>query len=171
MVNSREAQIKLQKVNSFKWISFTNPPSPKYPANGALTLGNGITGSKNPRDGEWLGWEGADFGIVLEPKINKPYSRISIGFLQNQGSWIFLPKSVQVEISNDGKAFVKVEKKILGNAKNDPVKIIKRVTFSFYPKDYQYIRISAENQGVCPQWHPGSGNKAWIFVDEITIGS
>jgi len=169
MVGSRVVQMKLQKVNSFKWISFSNPPSSKYPANGPLTLGNGVTGSVNFNDHQWLGWEGADFGIVLEPKINKPYSGISIGFLQDQGSWIFLPKKVKVEVSNDGKTFVKVAEKNLGTAIKDPGKIIKRVTFSFYPKEYKYVRITAENQGVCPSWHPGAGGKAWLFVDEIMV--
>ena len=27
----------------------------------------------------------------------------------------------------------------------------------------------AENRGRCPDWHPGAGEKAWIFADEITI--
>ncbi len=33
----------------------------------------------------------------------------------------------------------------------------------------RFIKIAAKNIGVCPKWHPGSGNKAWIFIDEITI--
>ena len=33
----------------------------------------------------------------------------------------------------------------------------------------RYIKIKAENYGVCPDWHLGAGGKTWIFVDEITI--
>ena len=33
----------------------------------------------------------------------------------------------------------------------------------------RYIKIKAENYGVCPEWHLGAGGKTWVFVDEITI--
>ena len=33
----------------------------------------------------------------------------------------------------------------------------------------RYIKIKAENYGICPDWHLGAGGKTWIFVDEITI--
>jgi hypothetical protein len=29
--------------------------------------------------------------------------------------------------------------------------------------------MEAKNIGVCPDWHPGKGEKAWIFVDEIIV--
>jgi alpha-L-fucosidase len=43
--------------------------------------------------------------------------------------------------------------------------------FSLKLKDAsaRYIRMVAKNRGVCPAWHPGTGNKAWIFADEIEI--
>jgi len=31
----------------------------------------------------------------------------------------------------------------------------------------RYLKIIAQNIGVCPEWHPGAGGKAWVFVDEI----
>ena len=33
----------------------------------------------------------------------------------------------------------------------------------------RYIRVHAKNVAICPQWHKGAGNKAWLFVDEIII--
>jgi putative alpha-1,2-mannosidase len=33
----------------------------------------------------------------------------------------------------------------------------------------RYIRMIARNRGICPPWHPGAGNKAMIFADEISI--
>jgi hypothetical protein len=33
----------------------------------------------------------------------------------------------------------------------------------------RYVRVKAENIGVCPKWHSGAGNKAWLFVDEIMV--
>ena len=33
----------------------------------------------------------------------------------------------------------------------------------------RYIKIEAVNYGVCPGWHPGSGNDTWMFFDEIEV--
>jgi hypothetical protein len=33
----------------------------------------------------------------------------------------------------------------------------------------KYIHLVAENLGICPSWHPGKGQKAWLFADEITV--
>jgi len=37
------------------------------------------------------------------------------------------------------------------------------------PLQARYVRVYAENLGVCPPWHPGHGGKAWLFVDEIIV--
>lgn len=37
------------------------------------------------------------------------------------------------------------------------------------PIKTRYIRVEAVNIGVCPEWHPGKGQKAWIFADEIVV--
>jgi hypothetical protein len=29
--------------------------------------------------------------------------------------------------------------------------------------------VEAIDIGVCPEWHPGKGQKAWIFADEILV--
>ena len=33
----------------------------------------------------------------------------------------------------------------------------------------RYVKVFARNYGTIPQWHPGAGYPAFIFVDEITI--
>jgi hypothetical protein len=33
----------------------------------------------------------------------------------------------------------------------------------------RYIRVSAKNIGVCPEWHAGAGGKTWLFVDEVIV--
>ncbi|HPG33949.1 MAG TPA: hypothetical protein PLM34_08850, partial [Lentimicrobium sp.] len=35
----------------------------------------------------------------------------------------------------------------------------------------RYIKITAKNRGICPDDQPGSGNKAWLFMDEVMINS
>ena len=37
------------------------------------------------------------------------------------------------------------------------------------PVKAHFVRIRAINLGVIPDWHPGAGYKAYIFVDEVFI--
>jgi hexosaminidase len=33
----------------------------------------------------------------------------------------------------------------------------------------RYVRVTAKSVGLCPPWHPGRGQNAWLFVDEIIV--
>ena len=33
----------------------------------------------------------------------------------------------------------------------------------------RYIKVKAESIKKCPEWHPGAGGKAWLFIDEIVV--
>jgi len=33
----------------------------------------------------------------------------------------------------------------------------------------RYLKVKAKNHGKIPAWHPGSGNDAFIFIDEVQI--
>ena len=37
------------------------------------------------------------------------------------------------------------------------------------PVRARYVRVRAYNLGKIPSWHPGAGDDAFIFVDEIFI--
>lgn len=108
--------------------------------------------------------------------LGKPQmiSKLGAGFLQDAGSWIWVPRLVQFEISLDGQNFVRVleipndvpdgsnPEFNVGTLAKDFVKDISR-------QEARYVRVRAVNYGKIPAWHPGSGGDAWIFVDEIII--
>ena len=33
----------------------------------------------------------------------------------------------------------------------------------------RYVKMVAKNLGICTDWHVGTGQKAWIFCDELVI--
>jgi hypothetical protein len=33
--------------------------------------------------------------------------------------------------------------------------------------EYKYFKIVAKPLSKLPSWHPGAGQKAWVFIDEI----
>jgi hexosaminidase len=42
-----------------------------------------------------------------------------------------------------------------------------KVPFSYNCRA-RYVKVVATNFGKIPDWHPGKGEPAWLFVDEIT---
>ncbi len=143
--------------------------SPRYPGGGALGLTDGIRGSLNFRDGLWQGFEGNNFSAELDLGEAVTLNRISIGFLQVTSSWIFFPASLSISVSSDGVVFTKVAEDRLDSLWKNPKAMIRDFAVTLDRVQARHIRLVAESIGVCPEWHPGAGGKAWIFVDEIIV--
>lgn len=145
--------------------------SNQYAAGGKLALIDGIIGGNEFRTGDWQGYWAQD--IVLELTISgaRSLSGIEIGCLSDMKSWIFLPKTVLFEGSTDGINF-----ELLGEVTSKqetekdmaPHKAPYSVGWNT-SKTFKKIRITVKNPGKCPQWHLGSGNDTWLFVDEILL--
>jgi hypothetical protein len=96
-------------------------------------------------------------------------SKIAATFLQDQKSWIFMPVSVEFSISRNNYDYRTIA--ILENQISDdlPEAIIQEFAKDGMNESGRFIRVRAVNRGICPAWHVGAGEKAWIFVDEITV--
>ncbi|MBL7826690.1 MAG: chitobiase/beta-hexosaminidase C-terminal domain-containing protein [Saprospiraceae bacterium] len=143
------------------------PWHPKYKAGGSFALIDGVHGSDQFNDGKWQGFSGDDLDVLIELDSVREIKEITAGFLENTQAWIFYPQNVTFSVSLDGKNFepvglVQVER---SKAQRPP----QRTTLSVdcAPKQVRYIKVKASSQGVCPDWHPGKGQKCWLFVDEI----
>ena len=151
-----------------KKIALKNQFSPRYAGHGASTLVDGIRGSQDFDDGQWLGFEADDFEAWIDLGKAVEIRQVSTGFLEDQNSWIFMPLEVEVALSLDDKEY-HVVKKITGKTKINPEAQIKDFTARFAPQKARFVRIRAKNVGTCPNWHQGAGGKAWLFVDEIMV--
>src|SRR6185295_452201 len=78
---------------------------PQYAASGELALIDGIRGNNNFSTGAWQGYQGQDFRAVIDLGKLQTVTSVGAGFLQDVGSWIWMPKRVEFEFSDDGKAF------------------------------------------------------------------
>ncbi|MDZ7263967.1 MAG: glycoside hydrolase family 20 protein [candidate division KSB1 bacterium] len=143
--------------------------SPKYAAAGNLALTDGITGSLNFRDGFWQGFEQDDLEAIIDLGKIERFRKIGVTFLQNAGSWIFMPRVVEYGISDDGDKFETVARVENDIPTDYPEAIIKEFKAKVPDAKARYIKIFAQNIGVCPPNHPGAGGKAWLFVDEIVV--
>jgi len=159
---------KKQGVIKFKVMPGTEYSS-RYTGGGPDAVVDNIRGSYDFDDNNWQGYEGVDFITTADLGIVQSLKYISAGFLQNQESWIFMPDSVTFEISDDGQIY-----KLIGTAQNtiserQAGSVIHDFSIELQQASARYIRIRATNRRTCPDWHPGSGSKSWLFVDEIII--
>lgn len=151
-------------------VALRNDPTEPYTCNGAQSLTDGKGGIMDYRH-SWLGF----FGQTLDATIslgNKPIdvSEINMDFYFYALSWIFLPESIEYFISNDNRHWTSVglhkptHREVLATPSIETF-----TTTLAKPRKARYVRIVAKPLPSIPSWHRATGQKAWIFTDEVII--
>jgi hypothetical protein len=171
MKNGQKSKRVMQhfyRIPEDKIVQVLSPVNPLYTAGGPDALIDGITGEANYRTGEWQSYEGTDFEALIDLKKRKPVTYVAAHFLQDVGSWIWMPAKVIFEASEDNIHFT-----LLGEVNNT----VSDKTYNPSVKEFgvktnllaRYIRLKAINYGKIPDWHAGKGGDAHIFIDEVII--
>ena len=163
------ATARYHKIPHNWTINLTSKYSSQYTGGGDFALIDGIRGTTNWSGGGWQGYQGQDLVAVIDLGKIQNVSKLGAGFLQDIDSWIWMPRSVDFEVSLDGREF-----RLAGSLTSDVSEkqsgvVIKDFVKEIQPQKIRYIRIHARNYGKIPSWHPAHNGDAWIFVDEITI--
>jgi hexosaminidase len=150
-----------------KKISITTAPSPKYPGQGgAFSLVNGIFSGKGLSYPDWLGWEGGDLEATIDLGKTTSFDSVRMHTIEQNGSWIYLPKYVEVLTSNDGTSFTSVGKSSTFVPDNFTMGWI---NVGMPHQSARFIKLVAKNYGTIADGLPGAGNRAWLFADEIQV--
>ena len=166
---SQQMDAQFIKIPKNRKIFLKTSYAGQYAAGGDLALIDFLVGGDNFRTGAWQGYEGVDINAVVDLGAIQPIKKLSLGCIQDQDAWIFMPSEVTWWISDDGENFTQ-----LSTVSNDVDEhyagtITKNFSISQKNMKARYVKVLARNRGVCPPWHPGAGSKAWIFADEIII--
>lgn len=134
-----------------------------YKGKEAVGMVNVIRGTKNFHDGQWQAWLGNDMELVIDLEAPTTVSKISVGAMEDQGSGIYFPISVEAFVSIDGENYERVggverEFKYEGSPE------LKDFIVDFEEEKAQYIKVRATNLG-----EPPHGGGSWLFVDEIIV--
>ena len=149
----------LHCLSTGRQVVYRTPYSPKYAAVGDGSLTDGLRGDWNYGDGRWQGWLDTDIDLVVDLGECCSVKHIAADFMQGFYADIWMPRAVEISVSNDNKAYT-----MLATVEND-------VPFDFRQDCYRtfgwtgesqgrYIRLKAFHNG-----HPGG----WIFTDEIIV--
>ena len=166
--------VALRQFNrlNIKNTTFVTPPSERYGKDADIALMDGKKGVPHDYQNDWLGFEGVDMEATIELAVPTKINTVKIGLCHEPNDWVVWPKSVWVCFSYDGEEYTEWQfAELPVFDRPDKMQGFGRIEARARVdgKQWKYVRVKVENQGVLPEWHPYAGQKAWIMVDEVVI--
>ena len=151
-------------------VRLITTPDPKYPAQRDATIANGIKSEGSPSSGKWLGYRDQDFQAYLLFKKPVKAQNVTLSMLRNVKGFIFPPIRVEVWGGKDEKSLklLKVLTPEMPNEKTGNGENLS-IEADFQQQELSCIKLIAKPLAKLPPWHPGKGEKAWVFVDEVFV--
>jgi len=153
-----------------KEVRMLSRPASQYPGLGTETFTNSqLAAISNTRDANWIGYR--DEPCVLEVEFEKPVAvqRLVLNFACHIPQYIFPPTRIRVYGGNSLQTM-----QLIGSTLLKPIvpaekeKVLSDTgQLSLSGKKCRYFRIEADNLSKIPAWHPGKGERGWLFIDEI----
>ena len=148
-----------------------SPPNEKYTGNGTTTLFDNEGGIADMHSKNFLGYQqdSVEINMMLDKK--QPIHSVLVDFLRDEGSWIFPPQRITIFYFDDTKKeFEMMSKKeiiadTIAKANACVFELIKAGT----KVNTDRLKIVVQPLQLIPEWHPGKGKQAWLFIDEIKI--
>ena len=156
------------RIDGQRTIALENKYANQYSAGGDKALIDGLRGGEDFRTGEWQGFMGQDLVAMIDLGKVVKLNRVGLSMLQDQKSWIWLPKEVTISWSTNQRQWSSRTISHDVDAKAEGGLLFELWT-EILNKKARYISIVAKNAGPCPDWHPGKGGQTWIFADEVLI--
>ncbi len=139
-------------------VKLLTEPNSKYSNHGELALVDGIKGHRPWKGNEWLGFDVDTISWIVDLKKSALIESFDLGFLDAQGSWIYLPKSIQLYVSTDQKKWTLLPKQLPVENFHQEIK-----------KTGRYIKVVLISNNKIAKGFPGEGYHPWTFVDEMEI--
>lgn len=155
--------VRVPRITNVKNIRLVNPPNKGYPGGGAQSLMDLKKGGLNFRDPVWMGFSGDTIEVHLEFDEIREVKKVIVSTMMNQGAWIFLPQSIEVE--TEGGIFVGQ----IHNPGKQAADLLSYEVVRLNSVKADYLRIRIIPMAAIPDWHPGAGHAPWFFIDEIII--
>ncbi len=148
-----------------------SPANEKFPGNGSATLFDNRGGIADLHNKNFLGYQNDSVEINVTLDKKQIIHSLLLDFLQDNGSWIFLPRRIQVFYFDNSKNSYE----IFGAKEIAPGTVIKGSSTVFEminagkKINSNRLRIILEPLQSIPEGHPGKGTPAWLFIDELKI--
>ena len=134
------------------------------------SLVDGLRGGTTFNSDSFVAWNEEPMDVTIDMGEDaQAYSSVTICILVDKLNYIFAPSSVEVSLSDDGESFDSVAHlDVITDRPSDP-DCLREIPVSFRESNARYIRVKAPVVNPIPDWHPGRGHSAFVFVDEIVV--
>jgi len=166
--------VQVQFIQTFDELEpleayLTQPSSALYPGLGVTTLLDQEKGHADLSSGRWLGFEGKNLEYTLKLNQKEQPGALVVSTLSAPGSWIFPPRRIEIRASRHKKRGFRQIAAFDLQASDHPSNEEKIYTLPLRKHRARYWRVLVQHYGPLPDWHPGKGKPAWLFVDEILL--
>ncbi|MGM9791926.1 MAG: beta-N-acetylhexosaminidase [Candidatus Cryptobacteroides sp.] len=143
-------------------------PHSSYRFHAPQELLDGKRGDKTFASGAWIGFEGEPLALAVQ--LKKKVSSVTIECLSDKGNYIFAPVWMKVSASEDGENYTQLGHIAFPAEGPDEADGIRSYTLSLEePCKVKWLKVEAATIDTLPDWHPGAGAKAFLFVDEVMV--
>jgi len=161
--------IKLGEKLPIKNLSLNHSPNENYKGKGTQGLFDRKKGTTNFRTNEWLGFSQKKLEAIVEFENTTSIQKVIVSTLLDHGSWIFLPQTVTVYFSTDGKNYTSLQSTTLPSPQSEEKNNLHFIDLNFEKTAMKFLKIKIETLPSIPDWHAGKGTTPWLFLDEILM--
>ncbi|MFT3932308.1 MAG: FN3 associated domain-containing protein [Chitinophagaceae bacterium] len=150
--------------------SFTPLDSVYKGTNGAYTLIDGIKGEGDLRSGKWLGFRRNKMEMLLHYPQPITISSVTLSSYMNVGGYIMPPAQLEVWGGTTEKNMTRLSH--ITPHQPDSLNVpsaMRGFDCNFKPVTISFLKVIAIPVDKLPKWHPGKGQKGWVFTDEIFV--
>ena len=168
-IGSPETKVLLFKQGlQPKSYKLADEPNARYKAKGASSLFDGIKGKANHTSGDWLGFRETSFELEIFLEENQQAKSLELSVLLHEAAYIFPPELVEIWVGKSG-TWTKVS--LPKPAPSEKIEEIRfgLLSYSLPDSEFEQVRVKLSPISKLPSWHPGAGDKGWVFVDEILL--
>lgn len=151
-----------------KNVQLLTVPYSSYRFNAPAELFDGKRGDMDFHSGAWIGFHGKPLEVVIEMDKTK-FSSVMIEILSDKGNYIFAPTWLKASVSEDGVDFQELASSEYEPQTGKDKDGVMQFELSFPKTKAKYLKVEAGTIDVLPEWHPGAGARAFLFVDEVVV--
>ena len=152
-------------------IELITQPAEQYKGDGALTLVDGVIGATPWKGNEWLGYDTTQIEFIVDLTKKVKIEEILLNFLQDDGSWIHSPESIQISVSKNKKKWknLKPQQFIASQSANAKKAGMKNAFEQNIHLKGRFVKVKVNCLKAIPVGFAGEGKTPWTFTDELIL--
>ena len=156
------------KPDSTRWLT---SPEPEYLGAGVQSLTDNSLGKIDQfRAGNWLGYKNNQMETLFrfKPRDAAAIRFVSVHYGINVQSYILAPQYVELWGGDSERNMKLIKKEVLPILVKEKLNEVgTSAVILEVKKPARYFKVIVKNVDKLPAFHPGKGDRGWIFIDEV----